>query len=84
MYELSQRTRRIKIKPIAVFIDEVHRVVSKDTDLPIDVLREAKVDLFLATQNTALLADKLQYDKFIALMGNLIHKYYFQTTSKED
>ena len=83
LYELSKRTKSSNINPISVFIDEVQRVVSEDTDLPIDVLREAKVDMFLATQNSSLLKDKLKEEKFDALMGNLTTKYYFQNSSKE-
>jgi len=83
MYELSKRTKSTSIKPVSIFIDEVQRVISKNTDLPIDILREAKVDVFLATQNSALLKEKLQTEKYDALIGNLTRKYYFQNSSEE-
>jgi ribosomal protein S7 len=84
MYELSKRTRSTNINPVSIFIDEFQRVVSENTDLPIDVFREAKVDLFLATQNSALLKDKLKSEKFEALMGNLTQKYYFANSNDEN
>ena len=83
LYELSKRTKSLNINPVSIFIDEVQRVVSKNTDLPIDVFREAKVDLFLATQNSALLKEKLQEEKFDALMGNLTQKFYFKSSNDE-
>ena len=84
LYELTKRTQKINIHPISIFIDESQRILSKETDLPVDILREAKVDVFLSTQNSALLKDKLGLDKFTALMGNLTHKYYFQTSTDEE
>ncbi|QSZ42198.1 hypothetical protein GJV85_08760 [Sulfurimonas aquatica] len=82
--ELTQRTRSLKLQPISVFMDEAQRILSESTDLPIDVLREAKVDIFLSTQNSALLKNKLESEKFEALMGNLVHKYYFQSSVDEE
>ena len=84
LYELSKRTKSTNINPISIFIDEVQRVISKQTDLPIDVFREAKVDMFLATQNSSLLKDKLKEEKFDALMGNLTQKFYFQSSTDEE
>ena len=84
LYELSKRTKSLDKHPISIFIDEVQRVVSKNTDLPIDVMREAKVDIFLATQNSALLKEKLKDEKFDALMGNLTEKFYFKSSINEE
>lgn len=83
LYELSKRTRSSHIRPISIFIDEVQRVMSASTDIPIDVFREAKVDLFLATQNSSLLKEKLKEEKFNALMGNLTRKYYYKSSHDE-
>ena len=84
LYELSKRTKSLSINPISIFIDEVQRIMSKNTDLPIDIFREAKVDLFLATQNSALLKEKLKDEKFNALMGNLTQKFYFESSNDEE
>ena len=84
LYELSKRTKYLSSHPVSVFIDEVQRVVGKDFDLPIDVFREAKVDLFLATQNSSLLKDKLGEEKFEAMMGNLTNKFYFKSSANEE
>jgi len=84
LYELSKRTKSINIHPVSIFIDEVQRVVSKSSELPVDVFREAKVDLFLATQNSALLKEKLKDEKFDALMGNLTQKFYYKSSVDEE
>lgn len=84
LYELSKRTKSTNIHPVSIFIDEVQRVVSSSTDLPIDVFREAKVDMFLATQNSALLKERLKEEKFNALMGNLTQKFYFSSSNDEE
>jgi hypothetical protein len=47
-------------------------------------MREAKVDMFLATQNSALLKEKLKDEKFDALMGNLTEKFYFKSSIDEE
>ena len=84
LYELSKRTRDTHIHPVSIFIDEVQRVMSASSDLPIDVFREAKVDVFLATQNSALLKEKLKKEKFDALMGNLTQKFYYRSSCDEE
>ena len=84
LHELTQRTRSVNLNPISIFMDEAQRILSKATDLPIDVLREAKVDVFLSTQNSALLKDKLKSEKFDALMGNLTNKFYFKSSTDEE
>ena len=81
--DLTMRTRRRKKHPVSVFIDEAQRVLTKSTDLPIDVLREAKVELFLATQNSSLLKNKLENDKFNSMMGNLSTKFYYKNFNEE-
>ncbi len=84
LHELTKRTRKIEVNPVSIFIDEAQRVLSKNTDLPVDILREAKVDIFLATQNSALLKDRLTSEKYDALIGNLTQKYYFKNSVKEE
>lgn len=84
MYELSKRTKDINAKPISIFIDEAHKVLSESIDLPIDIFREARVDVFLATQNTALLKNKLTNDKYESLMGNLTQKFYFKNSMESN
>lgn len=44
--ELTKRTSKINKNPISIFVDEAQRVVSSKFDLPVDVLRETKVELF--------------------------------------
>ena len=84
LHELSKRTRKIDLHPVSIFIDEAQRVLSEKTDLPVDILREAQVDVFLATQNGALLKERLTSEKYDALIGNLTQKYYFKNSVKEE
>ena len=78
--ELSIRTRLRHRHPVTLFIDEAQRILSTTTDLPVDVLREGKVDVILATQNRELLVEKIGEVKYKALMGNMTKHIYFQNT----
>ena len=76
--ELTKRTNMTNLKPISIFVDEAQRIMSKNIDLPIDVLREAKVDLFLAFQNEELMIQKLGENKYVSLIKNLKNQYIFK------
>ncbi|MCT7492565.1 hypothetical protein [Aliarcobacter cryaerophilus] len=76
--ELQKRVTKNSVCDIAVFIDEAQRVVSKEFDLPIDVLREAKVELFLSYQNEDLMIEKIGISAYQALYKNLSHRFVFK------
>ena len=76
--ELTKRTNMTNLKPISIFADEAQRIVSKTIDLPIDVLREAKVDLFLAFQNEELMIQKLGENRYFSLIKNMKNQYFFK------
>jgi len=76
--ELSKRSLLSDVHPISVFIDEAQRVMSKDSDYNLDVLRECKVELFLAYQNAELMKDKLGELKYKALQQNLSSSFYYR------
>lgn len=82
--ELSKRVRQTNIKPISVFIDEAQRVLTSNTDLYADVLREAKVELFLAWQNHSLMIEAIGKTKFAALIQNLSTSFNFKNGSDYD
>ena len=63
--------------PVSVFIDEAQRVLAPGMDLPLDTMREARVDLFLAFQNAQVLQEKIGRDAYWALFGNLTTKILF-------
>ena len=63
--------------PVSIFIDEAQRVLVPGMDLPLDTMREARVDLFLAFQNAQVLQEKIGRDAFFALFGNLTSKILF-------
>jgi len=76
--ELSKRTVQKNIAPISIFIDEAQRVMNETTDIFIDVLREGKVELFLAFQNSQLMIESIGENKFSALLQNLTKLYLFK------
>ena len=76
--ELSKRSLLSELQPISVFIDEAQRVMNKGSDYSLDVLRECKVELFLAYQNKELMEDKLGETKYKALKQNLSSSFYFR------
>lgn len=76
--ELIKRTNMTDVKPISIFVDEAQRIMSRTIDLPIDVLREAKVDLFLAFQNEELMIQRLGENRYISLIKNMKNQYFFK------
>lgn len=80
--ELSKRVTKSEKRPISVFVDEAQKVVSRGSTLYSDVLREAEVELFLSFQNPSLMIERLEgLSSFMALMGNLVSKFYFKSSS---
>lgn len=76
--ELTKRTIRKNLQPISIFIDEAQRVISKSFELPIDVFREAKVELFLSFQNSELMIDKIGENRFSSLLQNLGDRFIYK------
>ena len=76
--ELTKRTSMTNVVPISIFADEAQRIMSNKSDLPIDVLREAKVELFLAFQNEELMIQALGETKYISLIKNLKHQFVYK------
>ena len=80
----NERIGHKAYKDVTIFIDEAQRVLNKDIDLPIDTLREARVDVFMAFQSKALLYQKLGLIKTEALDVNLTSRYYFKNKNNDD
>ena len=76
--ELSKRVTVKNKNGISIFIDEAQRVLTGEFDLYEDVLREAKVELFLAFQNHSLMIESLGENNFIALYQNLSSRFHFR------
>lgn len=62
----------------SIFIDEAQRVLSSNFELPIDVLRECRVEIFLAFQNQELIIEKIGKNKFESLIKNIKNRYIFR------
>jgi hypothetical protein len=82
--EFEKRTNQMANNSISVFIDEAQRVISNEYDLPLDVLREARVELFLAFQNEELMVEKLGLNKYKSLSKNITRKFQFKNEDDED
>ncbi len=82
--EFEKRTNQMTNNSISVFIDEAQRVISSEYELPIDVLREARVELFLAFQNEELMIEKLGLNKYKSLSKNITRKFQFKNEDDED
>lgn len=80
LQELSKRVRQTKINPVSVFIDEAQRILGGggSMDLHAEILREAKVELFLAFQSHSLMINALGESPFKALLLNLVSSYHFK------
>lgn len=75
--EFSKRSMLMEVQPISVFIDEAQRVITKKQDHNLDVLRECRVEMFLAYQNAELMENHLGKNEYKALMKNLTSSFYF-------
>lgn len=75
--EFSKRSMLMEVQPISVFIDEAQRVITKNQDHNLDVLRECRVEMFLAYQNAELMENHLGENEYKALMKNLTSSFYF-------
>lgn len=78
-----QLTKRAQLdeNPISIFIDEAQKVVSPNFELPVDVLRECKVELFLAFQNEELMITKLESEiKHYSFLKNLSKTFRFKNS----
>lgn len=80
--ELAKRSKQLDAKPVSIFIDEAQKIFSRNFDLPVDVLREAKVDVFLAFQNKELMIESLGENKFNALYKNIKKRFLFKNPEK--
>jgi hypothetical protein len=68
---------------ITIIMDEAQKVLNDNFNLPLDVLREYKVEVILATQSIANLKEKLSNDKADALLANLVHKVFLNGQDEE-
>jgi len=80
--KLATRIRQGIFNPTSVFVDEANRVLSKDMDIHNDVLREAKVEVILATQNEEQMIEKFGLVKWNALRQNFKHSYWIDQRHK--
>jgi hypothetical protein len=74
---LSTRSKHKNIHPISVIIDEANRVLSHDSDIRIDVLRESKVEVIMATQNHEQMITKMGGDRWLSFVQNFNSRYHF-------
>ena len=80
----AKRSMLQNITPISVFIDEAQRVISANQDHNLEVLRECKVEMFLAYQNEELMENKLGANQFKAMKQNLKSTYYFTNEANQN
>lgn len=82
---LIYRIKQEKKHNITIFIDEVQRVLDKELyELPIDVFREAKVEVIVALQNQSQLLNKIGQIAFDSIISNFTTKISFRSTNAYD
>lgn len=74
---LATRSKHKKVHPISVIIDEANRVLTVDSDIRIDVLRESKVEVIMATQNHEQMISKMGEDRWLSFAQNFNTRYHF-------
>jgi methanogenic corrinoid protein MtbC1 len=74
---LSRFVPRAKLtskRAVSVFIDEANRVLSPESDLYTDILREACIDVTLCVQNEAQMVEKFGAYRWIAFQQNFVNR----------
>lgn len=82
-YKIIMFKMNYKNAPVTIIMDEAQKVLNDDFELPLDVLREYKVEVVLATQSIANLKEKLNPNKVEALLANLSHKIFLDGQDME-
>lgn len=67
--------------PISLFLDETAKIAGKNSNFHEEILRQSKVELILAFQNESTLKKELGYDKYEALIGNMVDIYLMKNKS---
>lgn len=67
--------------PISLFLDETAKIAGKNSNFHEEILRQSKVELILAFQNEYTLKKGLGYEKYEALMGNMVDIYLMKNKS---
>ena len=63
-------------QPITIIMDEAQKIINNYFELPLDILREYKVDVILATQSIANLKEKVKLEKIDSILANIRTKIY--------
>lgn len=74
---LSTRSKHKNVNPISIIIDEANRVLTADSDIRIDVLRESKVEVIMATQNHEQMISKMGDERWWSFAQNFNTRYHF-------
>ena len=67
--------------PISLFLDETAKIAGKNSNFHEEILRQSKVELILAFQNESTLKKELGYDRYEALIGNMVDIYLMKNKS---
>lgn len=81
--ELTVRAKKVNSHPISVVIDEANRVLTHDSDLHVDILRESKVEIVLAAQNHEQMIAKMGSTKWSSFAQNFNTRLTFDGPSDE-
>ena len=63
-------------QPITIIMDEAQKIINNYFELPLDILREYKVEVILATQSIANLKEKVKPEKIDSILANLRTQIY--------
>jgi len=78
--QLTIRTSLGYSPPITIFIDECHRVLSKNSLPDVDVCRENNFEFIMATQDILLLESAIGQMTAYMLLRNVTSQFTFKTT----
>jgi hypothetical protein len=74
---LTVRAKKLNVTPVSVIIDEANRVLTPDSDLYVDILRESKCEIIMAAQGHEQLIIKMGEIKWASLANNFNTRFAF-------
>ena len=80
---LKKRAGQASAKPVTIFIDEAHKVLSEHTLPEVSVCRESRFEYIMSVQDQSLLAEKIGTNACEGLLVNIAYVLSFKNITDE-
>lgn len=80
---LKKRAGQVNAKPVSIFIDEAHKVLSEHTLPEVSVCRESRFEYIMSVQDQSLLIEKVGANACEGLLVNIAYVLSFKNITDE-